>query len=110
METGVPYTGNDTTLQKWEPYSYHRYKFQRARELGAAGLLYVSKIANPNTSYLEGFVYAHIGEPAAEDLFAGTGQKYAETHAAIVKTIRPNSFLLDKKVRISTRVGNGAPN
>jgi len=101
METGVPYTGNDTTLQKWEPYSYHRYKFQRARELGAVGLLYVSKIANPNTSYLKGFVYAHIGEPVAEELFTGTVQKYAETHAAIVKNIRPNSFLLNKKVRIS---------
>ncbi len=101
METGVPYTGNDTTLQKWEPYSYHRYKFQRARELGAAGLLYVSKIANPNTSYLKGFVYAHIGEPVAEELFAGTSQKYAEIRAAIVKNIQPNSFLLNKKVRIS---------
>lgn len=101
METGVPYSGNDSTLQKWEPYSYHRYKFKRARELGAAGLLYVSKIANPNTSYLEGFVYAHIGESVAEELFAGTGQKYAETHAAIAKNIRPNSFLLNKKVKIS---------
>ena len=101
METGVPYNGNDSTLKKWESYSYHRYKFKRAHELGAAGLLYVSKIANPNTSYLEGFVYAHIGEPVAEELFAGTGQKYAETHAAIVKNIQPNSFLLNKKVKIS---------
>jgi hypothetical protein len=101
METGLPYARNDSTLQKWEPYSYHRYKFQRARELGAAGLLYVSKIANPNTSYLEGFVYAHIGEAVAEELFSGTGQKYAETHAAIIKNIQPNSFSLNKKVRIS---------
>lgn len=101
METGVPYKGNDSTLLKWEPYSYHPYKFQRAREFGAAGLLYVSKIANPNISYLEGFVYAHIGEPVAEELFAGTGQKYAETHAAIVKNARPNSFQLNKKVKMS---------
>lgn len=97
----VCHTHNDSTLQKWEPYSYHRYKFQRAKELGATGLLYVSKIANPNTSYLEGFVYAYIGETVAEELFAGTGQKYAETHAAIVKNIKPDSFLLNKKVRIS---------
>jgi hypothetical protein len=101
METGVPYSANDSGQQKWEPYSYHRYKFQHASELGAAGLLYVSKIANPNTSYLKGFVYAHIGEPVAEELFAGTGQKYAETHAAITKNIRPNSFSLNKKVKIS---------
>ena len=101
METGVPYGKNDSILLKWEPYSYHRYKFQHARELGAAGLLYVSKIANPNTSYLKGFVYAHISEPVAEELFAGTGEKYAETHALITKNIRPNSFPLNKKVKMS---------
>lgn len=101
METGVPYNSNDSTLLKWESYSYHRYKFQRAHELGAAGLLYISKIANPNTSYLEGFVYAHIGETVAEELFAGTGKKYVETHASIVKDMQPNSFLLNKKMQLS---------
>jgi hypothetical protein len=101
METGVPYSTNDSMQLKWEKYSYHRYKFQHARELGAAGLLYVSKIANPNTSYLKGFVYAHIGEPVAEELFAGTGKKYAETHALITKNIKPNSFDLHKKVSIT---------
>lgn len=101
METGLPYHANDSTLQKWEKYSYHRYKFQQAKELGAAGLLYVSKIANPNTSYLEGFIYAHIGEPVAEELFDGTGRKYAETNTGIKKNIQPNSFVLNKKVQIS---------
>ena len=101
METGVPYGGNDSMQLKWEPYSYHRYKFQHARELGAIGLLYVSKIANPNTSFLKGFVYAHIGEPVAEELFAGSGKKYAETHASITKNIQPNSFALGKKIQIT---------
>ena len=101
METGIPYSANDSLQLKWEPYSYHRYKFQHARELGAIGLLYVSKIANPNTSFLKGFVYAHIGEPVAEELFAGSGKKYAETHASITKNIQPNSFALGKKVQIT---------
>lgn len=101
METGLPYNGNDSTPLKWEKYSYHRDKFQRDKELGAAGLLYVSKIANPNTSYLEGFVYAHIGEPVAEELFDGTGRKYSETNAAIKKNTQPNSFVFNKKVQIS---------
>ena len=101
METGLPYNTNDSTLKKWEKYSYHRYKFQRAKELGAAGLLYVSKIANPNTSYLEGFVYAHVGEPVAEELFEGTGKVYSGTRTAITKAIQPNSFMLKKKVEIS---------
>ena len=101
METGVPYGANDSIQSKWERYSYHRYKFQHAHELGAKGLLYVSKIANPNTSFLKDFVYAHISEPVAEELFAGSGRKYAETHAAITKTILPNSFTLNKKIRIT---------
>ncbi len=101
METGVPYGVNDSLQSKWERYSYHRYKFQHALELGAKGLLYVSKIANPNTSFLKGFVYAHISEPVAEELFAGTGRKYAETHTAIIKTMLPNSFALSKKIQIT---------
>lgn len=100
METGIPYSANDSMQFKWEPYSYHRYKFQHAKELGAKGLLYVSKIANPNTSFLKGFVYAHVGEPVAEDLFAETGHTYAETHASIAKTLQPHSFDLHKDVKI----------
>jgi hypothetical protein len=100
METGIPFGGKDS-LQKWEPYSYHRYKFKRAKELGAKGLLYVGKIANPNTSYLDGFVYAHIDENVVNDLFNGTGQKYADVHKGIKKNLQPNSFALNKKVRIS---------
>jgi len=101
METGVPYGKNDSTQIKWEPYSYHRYKFKHARELGALGLLYVSKIANPNTSFLKGFVYAHVGDSVAVDFFAGTGHKYIATRANIAKLVQPNSFALNKRVQIS---------
>ena len=103
METGVPYGKNDSVQFKWEPYSYHRYKFQHAMELGAAGLLYVSKIANPNTSYLKGFVYAHVSDSIAEDLFAGTGKKYLETRSAISRNLRSNSYELNKKVSITAK-------
>jgi hypothetical protein len=101
METGVPYGANDSTLIKWEPYSYHRYKFMHACEMGAKGLLYVSKIANPNTSFIKGFIYAHVGEPVAEEFFAGTGIKYVEARAAITKNLIPGSFPLNKRVKIT---------
>ena len=100
METGLPFSGKDS-LQKWEPYSYHRYKFNRAKELGASGLLYVGKIANPNTSFLEGFIYAHIAENVVNDLFNGTDRKYADVHKSIKKSLQPNSFALNEKVQIS---------
>jgi len=101
IEPGVPYTGNDSLLLPWEPYSYHRYKFQRARELGAAGLLYVGLTANPNTSWLEGFVYAHISEPVADILLQGTGRKYAELKPAITSKMLPVSFAVHKRVTIT---------
>ncbi len=103
METGVPYGKNDSIQLKWEPYSYHRYKFQHAKELGAVGLLYVSKIANPNTSFLKDFIYAHVSEAVAGELFEGTGQKYTETKAEITKGLKPSSLLLNKRVRIEAK-------
>ena len=101
IESGVPYAANDSTLRKWEPYSYHRYKFRRARELGAAGLLYVGLVANPNTSYLDGFVYAHISEEMAEELMAGTGRQFSGLKTQIIQTMQPASFELHSSAGIS---------
>jgi hypothetical protein len=78
METGIPYTKNDSVQASWTPYSYHRYKFKNAVEHGAAGLLYVGTIANPNTSFIEKFIYAHISEKVTEQLFTNAGKDYKE--------------------------------
>lgn len=56
LESGIPYTKNDTTLAKWTPYAYHRYKFRNAVKHGAVGMIYTNTIANPNTVHLEGFI------------------------------------------------------
>lgn len=101
IEAGVPYTQSDSTLSRWERYSYHRYKFQRARELGAVGLLYVGLVANPNTSYLDGFVYAHISEEAAQDLLNSSGRKFSELKSSIISGFSPQSFPLKRTVTIS---------
>lgn len=104
METGVPYTANDPELKRWEPYSYHRYKFQKARDLGAAGLLYVGLVANPNTSYIEGFVNAHISEQVADDLVKLVANRpFGDLKKEIVKEMKPASFSLNRKVEISAR-------
>jgi hypothetical protein len=100
IESGVPYPKNDSTLKKWEPYSYHRYKFLRARELGAVGLLYVDLIANPNTSWLENFVYAHISREVAQELLRGTDKKFADLKDQIIKTMQPHSFPTKMKAEI----------
>lgn len=102
LESGIPYTKNDTTLAKWTPYAYHRYKFRNAVRHGAKGLLYVSKIANPNTVHLENFIYVHIEEKVAEQLFADAGKSYGDIKKALGE-MKPVSFALnpEQKVAIS---------
>ncbi len=101
IESGIPYAKNDSTLKSWEPYSYHRYKFARARELGAVGLLYTGLTANPNTSFLEGFVYAHISEGVAETLMEGSGRSFSSLKQSILETMKPSSLETGREVSIT---------
>lgn len=105
LESGTPYSRDDSVMLKWEPYSYHRYKFQHAMEMGAAGLLYVGLTANPNTTWTDGFVYAHISEAIADDILSEKGISYSGLKAGIAKKMEPGSFPLRRKVTIkaSTR-------
>lgn len=101
IESGIPYTRNDPELARWEPYSYHRYKFSRAKELGAAGLLYTGLVANPNTSYIDGFVYVHLSESMADELLKDTGRKFSELKQEITSTMKPASVELNRKVAMT---------
>ena len=106
METGLPYSKNDPTLADWTPYAYHRYKFQNAKDHGAVGLLYVSKIANPNTSFLDGFIYAHVDVPVAELMFSVSGKNYREHKKSLTADFKPNSFEMGQSVTISAETKN----
>ncbi|WP_372946847.1 M28 family peptidase [Mariniphaga sp.] len=94
MESGTPYTKNDSILEKWTPYAYHHYKLRNAVKQGAAGLLYVGKLANPNTVHLENFVYVHIDEKVAEQLFTDSGKNYSEVKKSLGE-MKPVSFALN---------------
>ncbi len=100
LEPGIPYTKNDTTLRKWTPYAYHRYKFRNAVKHGARGLLYMSKIANPNTVHLGNFIYAHINEEIALRLFSDAGKEYNNIKNEL-KAQKTPSFALNPKQKIT---------
>lgn len=100
LESGIPYTKNDTTLARWTPYAYHRYKFANAVKHGAAGMLYISKIANPNTSHTDGFIYAHIGEEVAEKIFSAAGKEY-KTVKNDLQNMNIPSFVLPEEQKVS---------
>ena len=100
METGIPYTKNDSVQARWTPYSYHRYKFKNAVEHGAKGMLYVGTIANPNTSYLESFIYAHISEKIVEQILADAGKNYSDVKKELIEMKMP-SFALSSQQKVT---------
>lgn len=104
LESGIPYTKNDTTLTKWTPYAYHRYKFRNAVKHGAAGMLYISKIANPNTVNLKNFIYAHISTEIAKRIFSDAGKDYAIVKKDLKEMKMPSFALpLQQKVTIKAK-------
>jgi hypothetical protein len=105
IESGVPYSGDDMdTTVAWVPFSYHQFKLNNASAHGAAGLLYVGKLANPNTSFNEGLVYAHIDEHVAQHLFFGTGQTHEDVVAGIRESVAPASFAMGKTATITADI------
>ncbi len=105
MEPEVPY-GPDKdpeVFKKWRPYSFHQSKLRNAFDHGARGMLYnYGPICNPNNSYIEGFVYAHVGAAVTKDVFAGTGKTHDETLKAIRDTLKPRSFASGKTFTLRT--------
>ncbi len=100
LESGIPYTKNDSVQANWTPYSYHRYKFKNAMDHGAAGLLYVGTIANPNTSFAKNFIYAHISEKITETLFSISGKNYSEVKKELAEMKTP-SFALNRTNQVT---------
>jgi hypothetical protein len=85
----------------WYKYSFHQHKLENAYKHGAIGMLYnYGPIANPNNSYIENFVYVHIGDSVVKDIFTGTGISYRENLSKINKTLKPGSFNTGKNVTI----------
>lgn len=101
LDSGLPYNKEDATFPKWVPYSYHQYKQTNAFKHGAAGMLYIGKVVNPNTLFQKGFVYCHISEGIVADLFEGTGKKYETVKDLINKTLKPASLKLGKIVTLT---------
>lgn len=102
LESGIPYTKNDTTLAKWTPYAYHRYKFRNAVKHGAAGMIYTNTIANPNTVHLEGFIYAHVSSDVAGRIMADAGKDYEAIKKDLQEMKIPAfSFPENQKISIS---------
>ena len=93
-------------FKKWRPYSFHQYKVTNARDHGAAGLLYVYHIVNPNCLYFKDLVVMNVGKSIVEDIFAGTGKTHGDVLEKIEKTRKPQSFRTKKTVTLRNVTGH----
>jgi hypothetical protein len=104
LEAGIPYSKNDTTLARWTPFAYHRYKFKNAVKHGAAGMIYASKIANPNTVNLKGFIYAHVSNEVVEQIFTDAGKDFKAVRKELAEMKTPPFDLPEnQKITISAK-------
>ncbi len=103
LKPGLPVQTTHPGFENWVYYSYHKNKFAIAKRKGAVGLLYTDKIANTNTIYQEGFVYAQIGEKVVADLFEGTGTTMEKQNNKIISELKPQSMYLNKTVNIGAK-------
>jgi hypothetical protein len=88
-------------FKKWQPYSYHQYKVKNAKDHGAAGMLYVYHITNPNCLYIDDLILTYVGKEIVEDIFTGTGRTHEDVIKRIEKKRKPQSFNTKKTVTIS---------
>lgn len=85
----------------WFKYSTHQYKMQNAIDHGAAGLLYhYGPLVNTNNDYHPNFINSLVGEDVVKDLFSSTGKIYSTVIQEIKRTLKPESFNLNKIVKI----------
>jgi len=94
---GTPDDGNAA----FEEYDQHRFRMKTAKEKGALGIIYLydKPNAHPNGDWIEGFLGAMIGEPAADSLLACEGRTSAAVRDALGKSKKPASFPLSSRVR-----------
>ncbi|MCP5050104.1 MAG: M20/M25/M40 family metallo-hydrolase [bacterium] len=102
-ESPVSPSAGAGVFNKWRPYSFHQYKVKNAHEHGAAGMLYIYHIANPNSMYVKDFVQMYIADTIVADIFNGTGRDHKEVVEKIGKTLKPQSFRTKKIVTISNK-------
>jgi len=95
-------------FKKWRPYSFHQYKAKNAHEHGAAGMLYIYHIANPNCTYYSDLVLTYVADSVVNDLFTGTGKTHDKTVEKIDTLRKPHSFRTGKTVSMAVNTEHHA--
>jgi Zn-dependent M28 family amino/carboxypeptidase len=63
-------------------------------------MIYASKIANPNTVNLDGFIYAHVDTKVVEQIFTDAGKDYSAIKK-LLQNMEVSSFALPENQQVS---------
>ncbi|TVQ17851.1 MAG: M28 family peptidase [Bacteroidetes bacterium] len=103
----MPYGGsNPDTLAMWGPYSSPVYKVRNAYENGAAGVLYMDKLASPGMPYFPGFRMVHIDTHVSEQIL---GTPADSILVNIRKRMSPRSFATGFEAEITAETVHHGP-
>lgn len=100
IETEIPIDAKHEDYKIWAAHSSTKVKLQNAINHGAAGLIFVDKLANPSIPFNDGFIYCYMKKSAVEYLFAVTKFMRKELIDNIKNNLQPQSFLLEKMITI----------
>ena len=91
------FRGTPDSDPKWIPHDAHRYRMKTARDLGAAGLVYIypEVIVNNNSDLIKGFYQALVSEETADQVLADKGTSVAALKKQLRDTKKPSSLALD---------------
>jgi hypothetical protein len=92
----------DPQDRRFQYHDEHRTRMQRAKEMGAIGLIYIYEepIANPNGDWIENFTPVKISYTTADKLIGTRGFNASDLRADLLKYKRPLSFEVNSRVRI----------
>ncbi|MFW5725172.1 MAG: M28 family peptidase [Bacteroidota bacterium] len=100
IASGTPYIGkNADTLNLWGVYSGSVYKVENAHRKGAAGVLFLDKLANPSIPHFRDFHLVHVDKHVSEKIL---GIPADTLLTGIRQTKTSNSFLTDFEAEITS--------
>ncbi len=100
LEAGHPEPEQAASWKQWEVYAGSSAKLATAKKNGAAGVLYISKIASPGIKYQEGLVYCHIDKSVAEEFFFAQNLNYEKVKTSLKTKNKPQSIVFNHTITL----------
>lgn len=95
----------DRSDDRFQKHDEHRHRMQTAKDMGAAGLIYIypGPLANPNMDWIQDFMPALISENVFDKILKERGTTSDALRKDLLTYKRPVSFPLHSKIRFKVQ-------